>query len=128
MVKLALISSFPPEYAGTVGANLAAYDEGGSSICIKSPSPRLGVNNITLLNPGSGSCGGGVGVVALRYTLAQYQPAGTAFARWECSDVISGTALPIQGNSSVTLAANLSVTCVAVYTMAAASAPAPSPR
>jgi hypothetical protein len=125
--KLALISSFPPQYNGT-GANLAAFDAGGLSPCSKAPSPRLDVNNVTVLNPGSGQCGTNGTMEVANYTLAQTAPSGTVFWRWQCFDISNGTAVAMQSSSPVILAASMSVTCVAVYNLTTVSSPSPVPR
>jgi hypothetical protein len=61
---------------------------------------------------------------AANYTLAQTAPAGTTFLRWECYNISNGTAVLMPNSTAVNLAANMSVTCVAVYALPAS----PSPR
>jgi hypothetical protein len=51
------------------------------------------------------------------YNLTQVPVPGTLFDRWECYNVTNGTAgTPVNG-SSISLALNVSMTCVAVYSL-----------
>jgi hypothetical protein len=115
--KLALISDFPPEYMGP-SANLSAVAPTINALCVKPNSPRLGENNVTVLQPGPGNCGSGDGVVPPgTYTLAQSAPKGTEFERWDCYDISSGNATNPQDVDDITLENSDAVTCVAVYSL-----------
>jgi hypothetical protein len=115
--KLALISQFPAEYTGPT-ANLSAVAPLINEVCIKPFSPRLGQNNVTVLQPGPGNCGNGTGVVPSgTYNLNQAAPKGTEFDRWDCFDISTGTPSNPQDLDAVTLDDADAVTCVAVYTL-----------
>jgi hypothetical protein len=103
-------------------ANLTAT--AASETCTKAPSPRQGVDNVTVLQPGPGQCGVDGFVDQGRYTLSQVAPAGTTFSGWECFDISTGSPVLISLIFPVVLS-NQSVSCVAVYNY---TAPSPSPR
>jgi hypothetical protein len=126
--KLALISQFPPEYTGP-SANLSAVNAAISAICVKPFSPRLGQNNVTVLQPGPGNCGpNNDGMMPPgTYALSQSAPKGTEFDRWDCYDISSGNATNPQDVDAITLENSDAVTCVAVYTLVPTPSPSPSP-
>jgi hypothetical protein len=115
-------------YMPFAGANLTAVNSQNGT-CVEAPSLRLNVDNITVLQPGPGFCGSDGSVPAGSYGLLQRPPANTIFLRCECYDITNGTAVLLQNSTTlaVSLAGNVSVTCVAVYDLASAT-PSPSPR
>jgi hypothetical protein len=116
--KLALLSQYPAAYPTTgPTANLTATGPGGvNASCVEAPSERLtGIINVTA--PGTGLCFGNGTVPPGTYNLTQVPAPGTIFSRWDCYNVTNGAAgAPING-SSITLGLNMSMTCVAVYTL-----------
>ncbi|KAF6262366.1 hypothetical protein COO60DRAFT_1636040 [Scenedesmus sp. NREL 46B-D3] len=115
--KLALISQFPTGYTGP-SANLSARAPAISAVCIKLFSPQLGVDGVTVTQPGPGNCGNGDGAVPPGvYRLSESAPPGTDFDRWDCYDISSGTASNPQDVNDITLARTDAVTCVAVYVL-----------
>jgi hypothetical protein len=124
--KLALLSDYPASYIGPT-ANLTAVTAGNDS-CVAAPSTRLGVANATVVSPGAGWCNTDGSVDPGVYNLQQVAPPGTIFANWQCFDVSNGVAtlLPVNATNPVALTGSMSVTCLAVYVVAAV--PSPSPR
>lgn len=122
--KLALVSLFngSSSYTGP-GGNLSAV--GPVDSCVRAPSPIVGVSGVTILNPGPGTCGTDGTISAGTYTLSQSAPAGTLFNRFDCYNIVTGTAVLVSsGTNSITLTtANMSITCTAVYTVQPATAP-----
>lgn len=83
---------------------------------------RLGVNNVTVTNPGNATCGGANGTLPEgTYILNQTAPAGATFYHWECWNITNGTAVGPFNSSSLNLTRGVSFTCVAVYNITAAA-------
>jgi hypothetical protein len=116
--KLALLSQYPAAYPlNSPTANLTATGPGGANAsCVEAPSQRLiGVINATA--PGDGLCFGNGTVPPGTYNLTQVPAPGTLFSRWECYNTTGGAAGTPVNVTSVTLVLNVSMTCVAVYTL-----------
>ncbi|WIA38755.1 hypothetical protein OEZ86_002048 [Tetradesmus obliquus] len=122
--RLALISSFPPGYNGQ-SANLRADESNDKDSCVKPLSPKLNVNNVTVLQPGPGQCAGANNsgfMVPGSYDLDEGNPpTGTTFIGWQCYNTTSGTQgppLPLT-DLSVDVTGNSSITCVASFAVMA---------
>lgn len=124
-VSLALISDYPASYTGPTG-NLASIGPNNAT-CVQAPSQRLGVGNVTVANPGLGTCGAGSTAGAGMYVLSQTTPSGTVFSQWECYLIaangtavgpVNSTGSSTSNSTSVVLAVNDTMTCVAHYDLA----------
>jgi hypothetical protein len=116
--KLALLSQYPAAYPATgATANLTAAGTGAvTASCVEAPSQRsYGFMNVTA--PGAGFCFEHGTVAPGKYILTQAPAPGTLFERWLCYDIINGTVSSPANGSSIMLALNTSVTCVAEYAL-----------
>lgn len=116
--RLALLSQYPTAYPATgPTANLTATGPGGANAsCTEAPSQKLS-GSINVTAPGDGFCFGNGTVPPGTYNLTQVPAPGTLFQRWECYNMTNGAAGPPINGSSITLAVNVNMTCVAVYTL-----------
>jgi hypothetical protein len=122
--KLALISSLINGFKEP-GGNLSANSLEGSDSCSIPFSPVLGLNNITVTQPGRGSCGSLLSPG--NYTLEQEPPLGMSFINWTCSLTTRGYDLPQNVRQNIVeMKAGSSWTCVANYEKD--NSPAPTPR
>jgi hypothetical protein len=115
--KLALTSEYPPSYQGPT-ANLTATSTNNDT-CVEAPSTRLNATaGITVVTPGPGFCREDGSMPPGNYTLTQVAPPGVVFDRYECFEIVNGTAVPIMMPAGVDLSGNKTVSCKAVYTFA----------
>jgi hypothetical protein len=115
--KLALTSEFPPGYQGPT-ANLTATSTNNDT-CVEAPSTRLNETaGITLVNPGPGFCREDGSMPPGNYTFTQVAPPGVVFDRFECFEIVNGTAVPIMMPAGLDLSGSKTVSCKAVYAFA----------
>jgi hypothetical protein len=115
--KLAITSEFPPGYTGPT-ANLTATSTNNDT-CVEAPSTQLNETaGITIVNPGPGFCREDGSMPPGNYTLTQVSPPGVVFDRFECFEIVNGTAVPIMMPAGVDLSGNKTVSCKAVYVFA----------
>jgi hypothetical protein len=124
--RLALLSWFPEGVNSTTPRLQALNTVTNNSACDENPSTRWAPPNVTVTSPGDGWCGAGTpsGVIlAGNYSInATLSPTvGTSFARWDCYNISTGSAVPINitvtgaGIAALSLPLGSAVTCVAVY-------------
>jgi hypothetical protein len=121
--QLALLALLPEAFNGSMPKLQAIQSNTSNSTCEKNPSTRWAPPNVMITSPGRGWCGAGATpngtIPAGNYTLVATTPGGTAFARWDCYNIITGnaTALNVTANNTIVLELGASVTCVATYTL-----------